>query len=76
MTAQNIKIEKGVPMPTDRVSYKPSLMSTMRAMKVGDSIVLPQVRQATVRMTASHLGYKIKQRKIEGVQDCRFWRVS
>lgn len=69
-----IKIEKGVPLPVQCVSGTP-IADTMRKMEVGDSIVLPVAKRGGVASLASRLRIKIAVRKIDN-DSIRVWRIE
>jgi hypothetical protein len=75
-----IKIEKGVPVPPHkRVNNKTyALMEAMRAMEVGDSFALANMRQSVVTSCAKRLGLHMTTRSVYGPDGkktgIRVWR--
>lgn len=70
--ASGIKIEHGIPIPTNKAF---GMTATMRKMKVGDSVVLPLSQRNSVHPAARHLKIKVATRKISATE-CRVWRVK
>lgn len=75
------KIEDDVPMPPGRAHRTYGVTATMRLMKPGQSILLPQYRTTlnagAARMAARLLGpegYRFVMRTVEG--GVRLWRIS
>lgn len=64
-----MNIEKNIPMPDRKRT------TTLRAMSVGDSIVLPKGKDIGWRSSAKSLGMKVASRKISDTE-CRLWRVA
>lgn len=68
-----VKIEKNVPMPAPY--SRSGLTGTLREMEIGDSIVIPRIRQTNVSTAANTLRRKYSTRKIDD-QTIRVWRVA
>ena len=62
----NIKIEKGIPIPTDRGK---GLKATLRKLAVGESFIYPANRQTSVTGTACFI------RQMTGPATCKNFRV-
>lgn len=72
-------IEKGVPIPQDRgQGHRTGFSRALRALEVGDSMLVPEMTQNGVSARASSLskitGQKFITRRVEG--GIRIWRVS
>lgn len=73
MKGESFKIEKGVPIPPHATTSP--LNNTLRAMKCGDSIVVPLAKRVGLPQRAKHIGIKIVTRKISDTE-ARIWRVK
>lgn len=71
-----IQIDKNVPLPAERGSSE-SLRNTIKALEVGNSIVLPDSvsRRSNCYILAGRLGYKITCRANED-GTFRVWRTA
>jgi len=76
-----LKIEDGVPLPTDLRKRTTGITAVMRQMKPGQSVLLPQYRTTlnagAARMAARLLGpegFQFTMRTVEG--GVRVWRLS
>ena len=71
-----ITIEKGVPIPPDG-RVKTGFMSAIRAMEVGDSLVLPKpsTRAGGYLSGLRNEGRQFTARKIDE-NSCRIWRIK
>jgi len=72
-TNTNMNIEKNIPMPDLKRTGK--IATTLRAMSIGDSIVLPKGKDIGWRSSAKSLSMKVASRKISDTE-CRLWRVA
>lgn len=68
-----MNIEKNIPMPERKRTG--TIATTLRAMSVGDSIVLAKGKDIGWRSSAKSIGYKVASRKISDTE-CRLWRVA
>lgn len=75
--SDEIKIEKGVPLPTQRGAVSP-LTSLVRALLVGDSFVFKSTGTArsVVYQAAKRCGFKVTCREIGDGQNARVWRTK
>jgi hypothetical protein len=72
-TANNYKIEKGIPMP-DRHPLK-GIAEIMRQMEIGDSIVVPMSGRTNMRNYATRTNIQIITKKINE-KEVRVWRTK
>lgn len=71
-----IKIEKGVPMPFISPTIKNvEVYAAIKAMNIGDSVVIKKTSQYAWRMAAKILGVKIAIRSTSEV-NCRLWVMA
>lgn len=68
------KIEKGIPIPP-RNRLAIGVAPTLRAMKVGDSVVLPKSTSTYICHSAKDAGIKVTQRRISDTE-IRVWRIA
>jgi hypothetical protein len=68
----NLKIEKGVPLPT----VNTGLTATIRILEIGDSFLIPlsATARSNVAVTAKRIGVKVVTRK-DG-DNIRVWRTA
>lgn len=69
-----IKIEHGVPIPERAPTEASVIADAARAMKVGDSIVVPYSRNSFVSLMTKTTGFKFTQRKESKM--LRIWRIK
>ena len=73
-------IEKGVPIPPVVAGRKKGtqngsgLLSAMKRLEVGDSMIIKPIDQASTTATAKRLGMIVTGRKVDG--RVRVWRVA
>ena len=65
-----MKIEKKIPIPV-----RNQVSKTLRAMSIGDSIVIPKNKDMVWRASAYYLKMKIASRKISNTER-RLWRIA
>jgi hypothetical protein len=65
-----MKIEKNIPIPD-----RNKVAATLRAMSVGDSVIIPKGRDVSWRASAAQLKMKVTSRKISDTE-CRLWRIT
>lgn len=66
------KIEHNVPMPNRRNT---GLAEAIKALKVGDSFLIPVNRRATAHGIARYNGYRVSVRK-DTDGNMRIWRIE
>jgi hypothetical protein len=74
-----LKVEKGVPIPTERKKQKDSVFSAAKLMEVGDCLTLPYTRNYPWASNLSRAtGFKFTQRKVETEDGpaIRIWRTE
>jgi hypothetical protein len=68
----SLKIEKGIPIPENNGSVS----ATIKAMKVGDSVLVNQ-RQRNCAFACAHINkIKLKSRTQPDGESIRIWRMS
>jgi len=67
---EEIKVEKGVPMPSSA-----SMTGKIRSLKIGDSFVVPRYKAPSMWGLAKRAGIKIAQRSISETE-ARIWRIK
>lgn len=67
-----MKIDKNIPLPAAPAN---SIVSTLKRMNVGDSIVIPANKMDSWRTRAAHMGLSIVSRPISATER-RMWIVA
>lgn len=70
-----MNIEKNIPMLRPKGKMPGSITTTLRAMEVGDSVVIPTAEAASWRSVARLNGFKIAFRKISD-KEGRLWKTA
>lgn len=70
--AAEIKIEKGIPIPKAKSQ---GISAALRAMNVGDSIVMPAAQRGNLYACAKSVGVRLTLRSIDA-GTVRVWRVA
>ena len=70
-----IKIEKGIPLPSRGKRQETDLYKAIASMGVGDSVVLPRSMSNRVGVWGKRMGFKFSQRTIN-FETFRAWRVA
>lgn len=70
----NANIESNIPIP-ERKSGSDGILSLMRQMKVGDSVVIPTLKVPGARSAARVIGKRICGRKLSDTET-RIWVVE
>lgn len=65
-------IENNIPIPENR---KQGLTEIIKALKIGDSFIMPLDERAKAVPTAKQIGYKVMTRKISDTE-ARIWRIE
>ena len=71
----DLKIDRGIPIPTGGYMQKSPLMKTMEKMKVGDSFLWPMKSRTRLAQYAIRAKIKIITRT-DGDTQVRVWRVK
>ncbi len=74
MNTTPIKIDKGIPIPTAMYGRN-GISQSIKALKPGDSFVLPAGRRTNTSMYGQRFGFKLITRKISDTE-VRVWRVK
>lgn len=74
---EEIKIEKGVPIPESPNTPRKALglTETLKKMEVGDSILLSRTRASACRSVADRIGIVITSRQVDK-ETSRIWRIQ
>lgn len=71
---EEIKIDKGIPIPRDSKGRPKINLNLLRAMKVGDSVLVDTKKAKSLYSASSVAGVKLSMRRVEG--GTRVWRIK
>ena len=75
-TLRPMNIEKNIPIPNPKTIHHPdSAASILKAMQVGDSVVVPRKKASVFHSAAHWIGAKVATRKISETE-IRVWRMA
>jgi hypothetical protein len=78
MNTNEIKIEKGIPLPT-RLTCRHrggKWVDLLRSLEIGDSFVVPILVLSSLNATSNRIGMKLRYQKQPDGINCRAWLVE
>jgi hypothetical protein len=79
MTYEPGRIDKGIPIPPDRVSGKAKKYPQLRVMEIGDSFFVPDKITNSMTNTlrcARPRKFRMRTRVEDGITGIRIWRIA